>query len=161
MRKWVIVLLLFISIDVLSQKMEVINLTQLQHKIQLNNDTLYVVNFWATWCKPCIEEMPYFENITTGNLFDKTKVLFVSLNSVKEIKAVKNFVVKNKLKSETVLLNGGNPNIWMNAIDSSWTGSIPATVFYRNEQKVGFHEGELTKKELENKIESYITSFKN
>ena len=33
---------------------EVINLTQLQHKIQLNNDTLYVVNFWATWCKPCI-----------------------------------------------------------------------------------------------------------
>ena len=144
--------LLILSIFLITQKVDVVNLPQLQSRVQQNNDTLYVVNFWATWCKPCIEEMPYFESAQQQFNTSKVKVIFVSLNSAKELSSVQKFIVQKNIQSETHLLQAGNPNVWLNQIDSTWSGAIPASVVYKNGKKVFFVEGELNASQLDSII---------
>lgn len=68
------------------------------------NDTVYVINFWATWCAPCIKELPYFEKLHTDN--KKIKVIFVSLDSQKDLeKKLIPFVEKKKITAEVLLLS--------------------------------------------------------
>ena len=134
----------------------VVTVQQLQEKTQRNNDTLYVVNFWATWCKPCVEEMPYFEAANRNRGDKKVKVMFVSLNSVKEKSALDKFVAKNNVQAEVLLLNAGNPNSWIDQLEKEWTGSIPATLFYKNGKKVLFHEGEMNAAQLDSIIQLKI-----
>ena len=131
-------------------KVEVIKLEQLQAKtIQQKNDTLYVVNFWATWCKPCVAEMPYFEEANSKFAAQKVKVIFVSLNYTRELTTVEKFIKQKKIQSPCYLLDAGNPNVWIDKIEPKWGGSIPATIMYKNGKKVFFHEGEFTQIELD------------
>lgn len=134
-------------------EIRVINLAQLKSETQKpGNDTLYVVNFWATWCKPCVAEMPYFTRAAEQFAPQKVKVVFVSLNTVKEKSAVEKFVAERQIKQDVLLLSAGNPNAWIDSIDAGWGGSIPATVMYKNGKKVFFYEGELTQHELDSII---------
>lgn len=135
---------------------KVVDFTQLQELVKPSDDTLYVVNFWATWCKPCVEEMPYFVAAADKFSHQKVKVIFVSLNSAKEKATVQKFVGDKNIQQEVLLLNAGNPNVWINQIDSSWSGAIPATVFYKNGKKELFYEGEFTQQQLDSIIQSKI-----
>jgi len=118
------------------------------------NDTLYVVNFWATWCDPCVKELPAFQQEEKKYANHKVKFIFVSMNAPRELNKVQNFVDNQKLGPVVLLLNGGNPNDWIDKIDSSWSGSIPATVMYKSGKKVYFREGEFTPESLEKVIQS-------
>ena len=53
---------------------------QLEPYLRRSSDTLYVVNFWATWCKPCVAELPHFEELYEKYKDQKVKVLLVSLD---------------------------------------------------------------------------------
>lgn len=119
-----------------------------------NNDTLYVVNFWVTWCKPCVAEMPYFEAAAKKFGNEKVKVLFIDLNYPREKEQVQNFINEKKVTSEVYLLDAGNPNNWIPAIDSNWSGAIPATVMFKEGKKVFFREGDMTANELDSIIKN-------
>ena len=135
------------------KKVQVVKLPQLQqHAEQKKNDTLYVVNFWATWCKPCIDEMPFFENASTKFSNEKVKFIYVSLNYVKEESIVQDFIERKNIKNSVLLLNETNPNDWVDKIDPSWSGAIPATVLYKNGKKVFFKEGGFTQEEINSTI---------
>jgi thiol-disulfide isomerase/thioredoxin len=139
------------------EKVQSLNVEQLKAKTLLQqNDTLYVVNFWATWCKPCVGEMPYFEEAAKKFADQKVKVVFVSLNYPRELATVDKFVNQKKIESECYLLDAGNPNIWIDKIEPEWGGSIPATVMYKNGKKVFFREGEFTQNELDSIIKTKI-----
>lgn len=134
-----------------------ITLEQLQAKvIRTDNDTLYVVNFWATWCKPCVAELPYFE--TAGEKYgtQKVKVLLVSLDFLREKQKVDKFVEDKNIKSEVALLNAGNPNIWIDKLEKEWAGAIPATILYHKGEKVFFREGEFEQTELDSLIQTKL-----
>jgi thiol-disulfide isomerase/thioredoxin len=136
-------------------KVTTVSFEQLQQQAaNKHNDTLYVVNFWATWCDPCVKELPDFQQAYQNFKSKKVKFVFVSLNSPKELDKVQHFAADKQLVPEVLLLNGGNPNSWIDRIDSSWSGAIPATVIYKDGKKVYFHEGELALDKLTQVIKS-------
>lgn len=101
-----------------------------------NNDSLYVINFWATWCKPCVAELPYFEALNEKYKNDPVKVILVSLDFKKHLeRKVLPFIEKKNLKSEIVLLNDPKPTYWIDRVDESWSGAIPATLFYQGSKR--------------------------
>lgn len=133
-------------------KVRVVNFDGLKKAVQKKNDTLYVVNFWATWCKPCVEELPCFMESARKFGDQKVKVVFTSLNSVKELANVQKFCDTRQIRQDMLLLDAGNPNVWIDLVDKSWDGSIPATVMYKQGEKTFFKEGEFTQNELDSII---------
>jgi len=102
------------------------------------DDKTYVINFWATWCKPCVEEMPYFEQLAAESGPDM-EVIAVSLDFKKDIDTkLKAFVTANPDLPPVVALADAKYNDWIDRVDTEWGGAIPVTVIYRNDQRV-FH----------------------
>jgi len=93
------------------------------------SDSVLVVNFWATFCKPCIEEIPYLENISQKYKDQKVKVLLVSLD-LKDFfpSKIESFVKNNNYSSQVIWLNENNADYFCPKIDKSWSGAIPSTV---------------------------------
>ena len=129
---------------------EVIKYQDLEKIITTPSQYHKIINFWATWCKPCIKELPYFENITSTSSPDDIRVYLVSLDLVENLESkVLPFVEKKNLRSTILLLDEVDFNDIINDIHSDWSGAIPATLmvnaktnerfFYEKE----FHEGEL------------------
>jgi len=136
-------------------KVATVTFEQLQiYAANKHNDTLYIVNFWATWCDPCMKEIPAFQQEEKKYASKKVKIILVSMNSIRELGKVQNFVDNQNLGPIVLLLNGGNPNDWIDKIDSSWSGAIPATVMYKSGKKVYFREGEFTSESLDKVIQS-------
>ncbi|NJM79985.1 MAG: TlpA family protein disulfide reductase [Flavobacterium sp.] len=120
--------------------------------INQKDDTVYVINFWATWCAPCIKELPYFEEIGKNYKDKNVKVILVSLDFPKKVKSsLIPFIERKKLTSEVIHLDDPDANSWIEKVDKSWSGAIPATVIYRNDD-VYFYEQSFTYDELETEL---------
>ena len=131
--------------SVSAQKPAVYKINDLLKRIHNNSDTTYVVNFWATWCKPCVAELPEFEKLHLEYKGSKVKVLLVSMDFKEELdKKLKDFLDKNKYTCEVVLLDEINGNDFINQISEQWSGAIPATLITRNNKlNTEFHEGKM------------------
>ncbi|GGF18301.1 TlpA disulfide reductase family protein [Hymenobacter cavernae] len=141
-----------------AQQVAVIKLPDLQKRLARPSDTTYVVNFWATWCAPCIKELPSFEQLNTTYAKQKVKVLLVSIDNAALLdKKVKPFVAKRGLKSEVVLLNEPDPNSWITKVDRKWSGAIPFTLMVNNQKKkyLAF-EKEFTQAELTTQVQALV-----
>lgn len=109
---------------------EVMDFAEFQERIKTDDDTLYIYNFWATWCMPCVKEMPYFEQVHDEYSSQKVKLIFVSLDFIDMLSTkLVPFINKRNLSEEVWLLNERNPNSWIDKVSDTWTGSIPATLF--------------------------------
>ena len=138
-----------------AQTTEVISLDypQLQPLLHQNSENVQVVNFWATWCAPCIKELPYFEEL---NKLEGVEVLLVSLDfSNHKQKRLIPFVEKHKLQSRVVHLDDEDENYWINEISTTWSGALPATLIYTQNRR-GFYEQSFTKYELFKEVKSYF-----
>lgn len=152
-----IVFALFMSAQLFSQKVAVYKIDNLLKRIHNNSDTLYIVNFWATWCKPCVAELPDFEKINTEYKTQKVKVLLVSMDFKEDIaKKLKPFIQKNNTVSEVVLLDELNGNEFIDKVSKQWGGAIPATLFTKNNNTVNeFFEKKLHYEFLVEQITKY------
>ena len=116
-------------------------------------DTTYVVNFWATWCAPCVKELPYFEALNEKYKDGKFKQVLVTLDDKKKVDSrVIPFIEKKNILSEVVLLADGKANSWIDKVDPAWSGAIPITLFLKGNQKLfyekEFHSIEELEKEM-------------
>jgi thiol-disulfide isomerase/thioredoxin len=138
------------------QTIDIHSFEQFRPWLDRDTDSIYVINFWATWCAPCIKEIPDFEKINSNFEKDKVKVLFVSLDFPGQVESrVVPFVNRMNMKGQVIVLNEPNANRWIPQVSESWSGAIPATLIYgRNYRQ--FFEKELTYDELENILLSII-----
>lgn len=115
------------------EPIQVIDRTELQNLLSKNDDTLRLFNFWATWCKPCVKELPFFEELNSRWSNAKSKIYLISLDFNEGTnKRLQKFIEKNKLKSEVLLFDGGDPNKWINEVAHEWSGTIPASLVVGN-----------------------------
>lgn len=158
MRKFCCILLVFLlgveSFESWAQSVPVIGVDELESRLEKGADTTFVVNFWATWCGPCVKELPFFETLGANNANQKFKVLLVTLDFVENLESkVLPFIEKKSIKSEVLLLDESNPNEWIPRVSEEWSGAIPATIFVNAQKKTRhFHEGSFEEGELEKKL---------
>ena len=146
--KFLILVLFAFSLNSYSQNVKLLNIDQLNERIKQGKDSTYVVNFWATWCAPCIKELPHFEKLNAEYKGEKLAVLLVSVDFKSKLKsAVIPFVKRKNIKSEVFLLNESSPQEYIDRIDKSWSGSIPATLFIKGDKRT-FIESEFTYEQL-------------
>lgn len=154
-KAFIIVIFLFFafSSSAFSQNVKLLTLDQLNERVKNGKDSTYVVNFWATWCAPCIKELPHFEKLQADYKSDKLKVLLVSVDFKSKLtSAVVPFVKRKNLKNEVFLLNESSPQEYIDRVDPSWSGSIPATLFIKGDKRK-FVESEFT-------FEQLVTEYK-
>ena len=133
-----------------------VNYNELKPYLEKNDDTTYIVNFWATWCAPCVKELPYFEKIKQKYASKNVEVLLVSLDFPKQVeKKLIPFINKKQLQSEVVLLNDIDENVWIKAIDSTWSGALPATLIY-NKNNRKFYEQSFDYTMLEAELKTFL-----
>jgi thiol-disulfide isomerase/thioredoxin len=139
-----------------SHRVESYNFVGLSQFLNRKNDTLYIYNFWATWCEPCVEELPYFELMQEKYKNAPLKVFLVSLDFPKNIEnRLLPFIVKNKIESEVVHLNDPDANAWIEKVNKEWSGAIPATLFIKNDSKL-FFEQSFDEENLEQIIQTLL-----
>ena len=140
--------------------LELITPEELQILVHQNDDVLYVVNYWATWCSPCVREIPGFMNVHKQYENDNNfKMILVSLDAKRLLDTkVKRFVERHNIDTDVYVLDDtGNSTIEvLKAIDSNWYGEIPATLFYKNGEKLKFHKGSMTQYELEDFVDDFL-----
>jgi thiol-disulfide isomerase/thioredoxin len=137
-------------------KLDVYNYDGLEPLITIKDDKVHVVNFWATWCAPCIKELPYFEHINETYKVKNVEVLLVSLDFPKNYDSkLKPFIKKNLIRSKVIAFDDTDQNRWIPAINKDWTGAIPATIIYKGDKRQ-FYERSFTKEELEIEILGFL-----
>jgi thiol-disulfide isomerase/thioredoxin len=140
----------------LNDDLEVYDFAGFEKFLNKKDDKVYVVNFWATWCAPCVKELPYFEQLLDKYKNKNVKVILVSLDfpHLYDTK-LKPFIKEHKLKSKVVALNDVDMNTWIPKVDKTWSGSIPATIIYKNNTRV-FFEQSFTFETLEKELKPFL-----
>ena len=132
------------------QQAEIIKLDKLQHLIAKKSDNIHVINFWATWCAPCVKELPLFEKLSAEGRADvKVTLVSMDLDLDPNPEKVYRFISRKNIRSEVVLLDEQHPDEWIDKIEKEWSGELPATIVIN--QKTGqrkfvgkeLHEGDL------------------
>ncbi|HEY9047820.1 MAG TPA: TlpA disulfide reductase family protein [Ohtaekwangia sp.] len=122
--------------------------------MQTKTNEIQVINFWATWCAPCVKELPLFEQLRTDNKKGDVKITLINLDFADKVNKVNAFLVKKKIQSSVLLLDEIDYNTWIDKVDQSWGGAIPATLIINPQNgKRKFVERELREGELEQLIE--------
>ena len=136
--------------------LEIYDYDGLEPLINKTDDKVHVVNFWATWCAPCVKELPYFEAVNEKYKKDNVEVLLVSLDFPKNYDSkLKPFITKHDLKSKVVAFDDTDQNRWIPAINEEWSGAIPATIIYNKDKRL-FYERSFTQEELENELKQFL-----
>lgn len=151
----IVICILFLGFNSLAQNVPILKIADLEKRIKNDSDTTYIVNFWATWCAPCVKELPDFDSISKVYKNEKIKVLLVTMDFKEELKnKVLPFIVSKKIHSEVLLLDEVNGNYFIPKISDAWSGALPATLIINQKKKFNhFFEKKLTFDFLKSEIE--------
>lgn len=155
----VLTLLLLVSGFAFGQTtVKVIKWSELEEYLAQDSEKVRVINFWATWCGPCVKELPYFQEAHETYGEKGVEIVLVSLDDVEVVEdRVNPFIDRKGLTASVVLLDETDYNMFIPKVDERWSGAIPMTLILDNDsQKRTFFERELDREELFESISAYI-----
>ncbi len=134
----------------LAQDIPMVKIEELKKVYTRPNDTTYVVNFFATWCGPCMMEIPVLNKFREDTKDTNIQLIMVSLDNSKSLRKLPMLIKKLKIKAPVYLLNESADYSWLPYIDKRWQGSIPATMVINvNRNKKAFFETPLEEGQLQ------------
>lgn len=137
----------------------VVDFEGLQDYLDQFEDRTVVLNFWATWCVPCVKELPYFEQATAEYDESDVVVVLVSLDFVKQKnKRLIPFIEEHDIQSRVVLLNAPDANAWIDLVSPEWSGAIPATLIKRGDKQAFYEKTFESFEELNQIIQPFLNS---
>lgn len=122
------------------------------------NDTLYVTNFFATWCGPCVKEIPHFKNKIQELNGKPVKITFVSVDSKEDwTTKVPQFADEQGIRNNTVLLDNElmEGNFYVTNF-KKWDGSAIPFTYMRKGEKTDETLGMMSEEELNEKINTLL-----
>lgn len=130
MKKLLLICCLVLSAPIgFGQQIMKMNIIDLENYI-MSRPHPSVINFWATWCSPCLEEMPWFNEAIKNFKDKKVELILVSLDNKKAFPEQIIAILKERnIKATFIWLNESNADYFCPKIDSAWSGSIPASLF--------------------------------
>lgn len=136
MKKLAIVLAVILtSTTVQSQEIKKVKINELAKMIDTSSVPL-VVNFWASWCAPCIKEIPWFEKSVAAFKDQNVQLILVSLDFAEDYpKGIAAFAKKNNYQSKIVWLDETNADEFCPKIDEKWDGAIPVTLMVNKKRQ--------------------------
>src|SRR5262252_4404372 len=162
MKTFFVIALLCFSTVIDAQDVKAVKVTELAATIK-ESKTPLIVNFWATFCVPCIQEMPYFQEMAQQYKSQNVSLLFVSLDLKEAYPAKVNSMAKKlQLTYPVMWLNETNADYFCPKIDTTWSGGMPSSLFVNN--ATGYHkffEDPLSKDQLEKEIQVMLSPAKN
>ena len=142
---------------VAAQEIKMMKITDLEKTIA-QSKTPMVINFWATYCIPCVEEIPYYQKEVKKHEKEGVQLLLVSLDLKSYYpQKIKTFVNQKKFTAPLAWLNETDADYFCPRIDPKWSGSLPATLFINN--KTGyrkFYEEQLSEEKLKKEITAIL-----
>ncbi len=124
--------------------------------LNIKDDKIHVINFWATWCAPCVKELPAFEKLNAEYHSKNVEVVLVSLDFPNQYEnRLKPFIIEQGLASKIVVLDDVDSNAWIPKISEDWSGAIPATLIY-SKNKRQFYEQSFTYNELKTEVDKFL-----
>ena len=158
--KYFLIIVVLFSFSCKSEKKESITLevhdfTGVEPYLNLESSKTYVVNFWATWCAPCVKELPHFEALQE-NYKEDVEVILVSLDFPHQYETkLKPFIQKHQLQSKIVVLDDPDMNAWIPKVNPQWDGAIPVTLIYNTSKRL-FYNRTFTYDELESELKTFF-----
>lgn len=138
------------------EKIPIYDYKALHPLLSKNDGKTYVINFWATWCGPCVKELPYFEKLLAQYKNKNVEVILVSLDFPTQIETkLIPFVKKKNLQAKVVAMVDADQDTWIPKIHKNWSGAIPATLIYNNTDRA-FFEKSFEYEELETELNKFL-----
>lgn len=142
---------LIMAFGLQAQDVEIIKKPQMMQMLTPQDNSVYVINFWATWCAPCVKELPAFKQLAENQ--KDVKILMISLDFAEDIEKTKKLLNKKQIGFKTYLLDETKYDTWINDVEPSWQGAIPVTIILKGKKRIFINE-ETTLETLEKKIKS-------
>ncbi|NJC26312.1 TlpA family protein disulfide reductase [Neolewinella antarctica] len=119
-----------------------------------DSDTTYLINFWATWCQPCREEIRLLEELAKEEHAKPMEIVLVSLDQKEAaIESIPAFLEANGPNLRSVILTDTSDAVWGPTIDRVWSGSLPTTIIYRGELRYVYRRAFNTFADLDRAVE--------
>lgn len=154
---WIIFFMPGIRLD--AQEISRVKITALGKLIKESNRPL-LVNFWATWCKPCVEELPSLMREVKAHEADSLQLILVSLDDKENYPVkLKDFIRARNYEGTFLWLDETNADYFCPKIDTAWSGAIPASLFiYKKNAYRRFEESKLTDQTLQEILKDMFRS---
>ncbi|GEM_PF-2937044 len=130
------------------------NETELQQLLSAQKGRVTLVNLWATWCKPCIHEMPALEKLHQNYQNKGVKIIALSLDELAKADSLVLPYWKSKgFSMDYYVIGTEDPSTIINKIDPLWLGVIPTSFLFNSEgEKIETITGSLNYEGFEKKV---------
>jgi thiol-disulfide isomerase/thioredoxin len=110
-----------------------------------------LLNFWATWCPPCVREFPELVEVEKEYRGRGVAVISVSIDFPEKLeKELLPFLEEHQPDFEVYLKKDGDVTVFTRTIDPEWKGTLPATFFYDRQGRSSVKRySEMTRPEME------------
>jgi thiol-disulfide isomerase/thioredoxin len=155
-KMFLIVALVAATTLVNAQEIKKVKATEVVTMIEKSTNPL-IINFWATWCPPCVRELNYFEKVINKFKDKNVELVLISLDYPEDYEKIISFVKAKGYKAKVDWLDEQETSVIQSKIDEGFEGVIPASLFVNkatNYRK--FHSGQLTESGLKKEIEKLV-----